>query len=315
MDNGEPILNRIPFGVRHLEPKGKSFPQNWRQYQKKLYDGKITKDDNVALITGDVPGENYQIVVIDFDGCWLNKKDVNEIKSFLYQIDASLKYYCMIVHTANCGFHFVYMCDKSVEIRNIQRKEINEKYRTENIKGIDIRGNGGLVYFPPTCFLGAKQQYKIIHKGNCYYLVSSLVIKKFINEVFVFKKHKRILEPSPKNDINILFNAQISSLRQPLRDLLTKDGPEIEHLSREAGVSEFLYWLALWIEVKYREIDFNVVINLLSRFQPSFDLKETLHQLKFISDDAKPFTNRKLEEMFPGWKAPKKKILYRGFVD
>jgi hypothetical protein len=307
-------FNLVPFGKRGKDRKGETFPNGWREYQNRYYDGEITEDDNVVLITGKLPGQDIQVVVLDFDGCF-DLKSMGDILKGLNLIDRDLpSLVYQIIDTGNKGKHFIYLCDMEVEIRNTQKRKHKEKYFPIKIKGIDVRGNGGLVYYPPTHFIDSKQEYKRYITRPTPKIISSNVIQKFINRVYEKKKPKYKYKPDIKKDIQVIYNDRISSLRKPLRDLVSEGARDIEDIADETGVLEFLYWKALWLEAMHHDISVELMTRLLSRYQDSYDHAETMHQLNYLDGSMRPFTNAKLQEMFPWWESGTKRK-FRGFVE
>ena len=158
-------LNIIPFGHRGVDKKpgkGEKNPlESWREYQNRLCPRKLGRTDNAALICGKVPGENYQVIVLDFDGQF-GATAYRDIVMILEEHD--LEKFYMVSWTGNRGFHFVYITDIEVLINNKQKKTLKEGIFPRQVKKIDVRGNGGLIYFPPTRFSDSAQEYKIIYQ-------------------------------------------------------------------------------------------------------------------------------------------------------
>jgi hypothetical protein len=307
-------LNLVPFGKKDeidKPHKGKPFPIKWKIYQKVMYVQDIEDDDNLILITGPIPDTKNQLIVVDFDG---------ELDNHLYYLMSELGKYRVfpfqINRTCSGGLHFLIISDKKNEIRNKQGMKLKKGKWMDFIHDIDIRGAGGLVFYPPTKFTDKDKPYEMLYRftGKDFKITRSEDLLFFIDDIYRIKKYEK-QSPDIQRDIAILYNEKIRKMREPLKRLLAPGAIDIEELASETNKLEFLYWKALWLEAIHNDINFNVIVRLLQKHQPAFDYDTTVNQLRFIAD-CNPFTNVKLEELFPWWKAPKpsRKKRYRGFV-
>jgi len=307
-------LNLVPFGHRGKDKKEEFFPEQWKQYQTKMCEKKIGIDDNVVLITGRVPGTDYQVVVLDFDG-HLGMDDFYSITAvFGSKKDDFLTKFCCSQETGNCGLHFLYLCDNEVEIRNVQDRVLKPLVFNNRVKKVDVRGNGGFVFWNSTEFSDSEQPYHLIgYNGG--FIVSSKSMQTYIESLYTKPLPKHVIPAMMEDiieDVRILVDDRIKPLRYPLRRLIMKGAPEIEELSQQSGEIEELYWKALWLEVLNKGVPVELVKRLLARYQEHYDEAVTDHQLGYLYDENKgglwkPFKNDTLERMFPGWKAPRKK--------
>lgn len=308
-------LNLVPFGHRGKDKKEEFFPSEWKKYQTKLCTKRITETDNVVLVTGKVPGQDYQIVVLDFDGD-LGADDYVMITEVLSAKD--MFSFFEVQYTANYGFHFIYLCDLEVEIRNVQDRVLKPMF-SPRVKKVDVRANGGFVFYHPTEFLDGAQEYTsyFAEPGIVEIkLVSSKKLQEFINSLYTKPPKKKMTSLEDiVEDVNILVNENLKPLRLPLRKLLMKGAIDIEDLSANTGEPEQLYWKALWLEVLNRNVSVDLVKRRLVKYQAHYDEPVTNHQIEYLYGERglwKPFKNETLERMFPGWEAPKKK---RGFTE
>lgn len=316
-------LNIIPFGRRNLDTKQESFPTSWKKYQDEYYKGFLTRDKNYALITGKLPKQDVQLMVLDFDGNFSSEM-YNEIRKILISYDLA-EGVNQINWTGNRGFHFMYFTDTKNKFGNVQKRSHKINIFPKSVNHVDIRCNGGLIFYPPSTFSDSLQSYKILlytPKESSDKLVSSDKFLKFFNE-FYTEPVKQKMEPvKPKietihDDVNAIYKDRVRKMREPLRLLLLPGASDIERLSESTGMAEFLYWKALWLEIFANDISTELAMRMLEKNQRSFQYEETIHQLQYIDVDLRPFTNKKLEELFPEWSKEKegKEIKrYRGFV-
>ncbi len=323
-------LNIVPFGRYGVDEKPKKGVKNnlpkWKEWQDKYCGGEIPADGmNHVLITGFLPDCDIQVVAIDIDGnCWLEYGMIYQILYKNYNLEPF-----MVNKTQGGGIHYIFLLDAKISVRNVQKKPLSKessimtRCNSDDIHGIDIRGNGGLVFYPPTMFSDSKHPYvNLMNLFEEQVLNDTSDMLVFMDDVFDDNVEQEKIDfhaPSLlaiKRDVEF-YNNEISSLREPFRQLLSPGAPDIEEICKMTRVQEFLYWKALWIEVIYREVNHDVIYRLLDKHQRSFDKRETLHQLKYIRSDARPFTNKKLKEMFPWWDSPREnrtRAVYRGFI-
>jgi len=312
-------LNLVPFGRRGLDAKEKlgidwNLP-NWKRYQHRYYEGEIEETDNVCLITGNMPDSEYSTVVVDFDG-ELYRPD-------LLSIARTLRYFKIepmeVTWTNNRGLHFICFSDRG-GVRNSQGKRLKHGVFPTAVKHMDIRGSGGLLYYPPTHFSDGIQAYKTIWRSTSLNIIPSEQFQELKDSVYLkpTKAQQESLKKQVKElqaDLNLVISDRLQCLRYPFRLLMSKNAPDIEVISASTGVMEFLYWNALWREVICSGFSEELAHRLLKRYQPKYDREETLTQINYHcrGEDKRPFTNNKLHEMFPFWEAP----VYRsgGYVE
>lgn len=127
------------------------------------------------------------------------------------------------------------------------------------------------------------------------------IAQEFYDELcdrFEIEEHREI----GQDEEELSIEARILKMRQPFQDLLdpTK-GLEIHGLCAKTGKPEFLYWKALFIEGQACGITPQELYPYLKLSQINFDEKTTDEQLPcHVFSYSKPFTNKKLNEMFPG---------------
>ena len=303
-----------------LKPqKSQPFPIRWREYQDCYYEGTIEPDDNLVLITGDLPNRDIKVVAFDFDGkCGIN--DYIEIAAIMKGFGLSHPH--EVVYSANRGFHFIYLTDKKNDIRNKQNMVLKKGVFPESIKDVDVRGDGGLLYYPPTKFCDSMQPYmKLLCTPNTRppVITDSSLIVSVIDKIYT--ERERRSKPKRKagqtfSSIHLEHDAKnITAMRQPLRELLMPGALDIEEIALYTGEKELLYWKALFLEVLWKNIDMDTVFRLLAEFQPSFDYFETVHQLKYMDSSFKPYKNTTLKRLFPDWERPTRTRERRGIVD
>jgi hypothetical protein len=293
-------LNIVPFGKRGKDKKNENFPSSWRKWKYKCCPHSID-DCNAALVTGNVPGQNYKIVAFDLDG------DLRDVGLCLETFKDHGLFPLMINSTANNGLHFIFVCDKLHDVRNAQGNRIAKGIFPEWVEEIHIRGDGGLIYFPPTEYTDGMHPYGTLLEFEPVMLKSKRIIE-FIKKIYdvPYNQEKMKVEIEVlRKDLDSLVHGSVSVMRKPLRDLVL-GCIDIEELSKKTRRLEYLYWKAIWLEAIYKKVDYNVLMRLLEKNQPAFDREETIRQLNYLTIDSKPFTNDKLAELCPWWN-PKKK--------
>lgn len=310
-------LNLVPFGHRGKDKKEEFFPATWKKYQTRMCEKKVTENDNVVLITGHVPGEKYQIVVLDFDG-ELGKDDCFTIYDVLEKIKIP---FIEIQHTGNFGLHYLYVCDDEVEIRNVQDRVLKPGVFNNRVKKVDVRANGGFIFYHSTEFSDSAQPYQSIYKeptnSTTQIVGSSKTLQAFIDSLYTKPTRKNVVTmESLYEDVRILSDDRISCLRTPIRRLMMDGAPEIEDLAQQTGEIEELYWKAIWLEVLNKGVSIELAKRLLSKYQHNYQEDTTNHQIPYLYKDNgqlwPPFKSETLERMFPGWKSPQSKK-FKGF--
>jgi len=121
------------FGFNCLPVKDKTKEPDvisWKQYQSRLYEGKFQDNQGIAIITGKISG----LLVIDLD----HKSLLNEV----FTNPEELLHHTFVVETHR-GYH-IYCKPKNGVYPP------SAKLKREDGKGIDIKGEGGIVIAPPS---------------------------------------------------------------------------------------------------------------------------------------------------------------------
>lgn len=94
---------------------------------------------------------------------------------------------------------------------------------------------------------------------------------------------------------------RIACMRPEFRQLLVPHpNNEIHGLCRKTNHPEFLYWKGLFIEAQTCGILPQELYTILQQTQPAFDIPTTETQLKYhVKPTSRPFTDLKLQELFP----------------
>ncbi len=300
------MLNLVPFGRQDVTKKGHDLP-DWKIYQTKRYEGGIAWYNNMLCITGKIPGIEKSIIVFDFDG----NQTTDDLKSIGEMLRKHDVMFSMVIRTGNMGSHFYVATKPKPAITNIHNRKLKVDWFPKCVNHVDVRGEGGIVFFPPTKFSDSPESYKEIwklSKDGFMLEIQNSKILKFIDDIYmhpdsISKKEEKFI--SPDNNDKGTFDEKIRNMRKPLRDLVSPGARNIERISNETGKKEFLYWKALWIEAKTNKINVDTMFDLLAKYQPSFDKATTICQLPHVGKT--PFSNEKLSELFPDYDIPIKK--------
>ncbi|MHA1683866.1 MAG: hypothetical protein ACTSUE_23200 [Promethearchaeota archaeon] len=317
-------INEVPFGIQDMMfKKGRWGKRDIRRimaiarkYRDTPYTGSFKPDANVIAHTGIQPGNTHAVYLIDFDTS--QPLDMEQI-ILIHKIIAEFGiHYKEMVYTSNGGLHFYIATDTKVEIHNKQKLPFKKNVFPDFIDGIDIRGKGGKGFRPPTKFKDCPFQCTSLLKHQATVLMDSQVLSNIIESFFEYEKKSRdTVSRSPRASSNLIKNVpvkriqlsnnlsinvqmqnMINKMRGPLLLLVSPGAPDIESLPSRSGKAEFLYWKALFLESRANGIPDYVMFTLLDKYQPSFEVDKTVEQLRYLKYN-KPFTNAKLQELFP----------------
>jgi len=297
------LLNLIPFGKQNITKKGFQLP-DWKRYQTQRFSGGLADYQNVLCVTGKIPDQDKSLVVIDFDG-EQSKEDIEWIGRVLRQHKL---FFSKVVRTGNGGTHFYIMTEYHSPIFNIHSRKLKVDWFPRCVTHVDIRGEGGIVFYPPTKFIDSPFQYQeiwSISKNGYWFTIPTNDIHIFINDIYLPPEttiNRDLTHCAPNNTTSGSSDSRISYFRKPIRDLLSPGAHNIGRLAAETGKRELLYWKAIWLEAKIYHISVDVIFALLEQYQPTFDKVETLRQLPHLG--IRPFSNEKLSELFPDYVIP-----------
>ncbi|MHA1919926.1 MAG: bifunctional DNA primase/polymerase, partial [Promethearchaeota archaeon] len=246
---------------------------------------KIPVEKNGAILTGKMWEKKVLyngkcLSVIDFDvkkGFVFNMKDLPKECKDTY-----------IVETGGGGLHVYFFVNDGI----IGNKSYKNP-RSRLLKGIDIRGERGLVFAPGCKFTKHKQKYKIIK----------------LTEI------KEITKDEFEDIVNGLLKSKV---REAFKDIY--DGKfKIEHLTqKETGIPEHNYWAAFYREYLNCGYDLEELIEHFKEspeLQPEFKEDETRSQLKSMKQDlSKKPTKDFYEKLFPNYVKQTKKTTEIGEV-
>lgn len=292
---------------------GKYFP-SWKK--AKLWKKEIPSDANTVLITGNHPTLNsLQIVVLDYDGIdhgMVSWDSLSEIQKSLDEY--GLEPY-MIRRSGNGGFHFIFVCDNNKKIKNQHRRKLKrDVIKKLGVEDIDVRGNGGLVYFD--CKFTDTDYYRTILKQPTYKINSSIALLNYVNEkrpeeiksfgsvptstpIYADLGKRPIInyDNNRRYGIPDEYINHFNLLRQAVQDIWT--GAYIITKSQ----NEFRKWAIFWRECLYYEIPENVIMaRLKTMVQPEFEEKETEMQLKFMRYKYTKPSDKYYRTVFPDYK-------------
>ncbi|MHA1277134.1 MAG: bifunctional DNA primase/polymerase [Candidatus Helarchaeota archaeon] len=246
-----------------------------RNLAKKI-DIPVTK--NGAILTG----KTWKKKVL-YNGKSLSVIDFDVKKNEKYELSALPKK-CRdtyIVRTGSGGLHvYFFVIDDFVNNQSYKNP------RSESLKGIDVRGEGGIIFAPGCRFREHPSKYKII---------SDKEIKEITAETFK-KIMNKLLKLKVRDAFKDIYNGKF----------------KITHVSQEStGIPEFEYWAAFYREYLACGYDLDEIIkhfNKNPKIQPEFDEKETRTQIRDMKQDLEKRPSKEYyNKLFPGYIKQKKK--------
>lgn len=309
-------FNIIPLkGERDTYTKNSpsKFPM-WKNTE--FYTDPIPDNVNTMMMTGIHPiHTDLQILVLDFDGPSHGAVGWKGLSSILHQLKlVDLEPY-MVRRTGNGGFHLIYICDTIEIFRNEHNRGLNNKATlmfNNNVGDIDIRANGGLVFWD--CKFSDTDKYYTLSTKRELEMTSSERMREFVDSLRE-KESLRVkgsLVPISKEckviekDINITmdnceeYNIPIkcyyrfNQLRQATKDIWL--GKYIITKS----YNEFRKWGIFWRDCLSRGFPEYVVINRLrTGVQAEYDETDTLEQLKCLKYKTVIPNNKYYFKVFP----------------
>jgi len=269
----------------------------------KFYDKPIPLNVNTAMLTGVHPIEkDIQVVVLDFDVVKGHKPDLIHLHSVMDTYNL-LPY--MVRRTGNGGYHFIYLCDTKVIIRNQHNRKLIEYVQKKfgpDIKDIDVRGEGGLVFWD--CKFSDTDEYDTIGYKVERKIDSSVYMRDFINGIRpppkvrlgYFSGTSLISCDTRTTDVDANINNTNSwkygipsdyfhvfnTFRKEIQDIWT--GKEIIMKTD----NEYKLWGIFWRECLSNGMPYDIIMSRLnSGIQPEFDEDETILQLRCLKYKSK----------------------------
>ena len=236
---------------------------------------------NGAILTGKTWNTailyNYCLVVIDFDIKPGENLSVDKLPDLCYTT--------MLCRTGGGGLH-VYFLVKDAVIHN----QAHKNPRLDCLKGIDIRGEGGIIFAPGCKFTDHQNSYTLLKQKDPA-TITKAEFDGIMNELLEFK-------PKPLS---------FTGMRQGFVDII--EGKYIiPHLKDEiTGIEEYIIWKAFYREVHSFGIDVDNIWAIWSRnpnLQPEFNQKTAEYQVSKIRPDylIKRPTTKLYFKIFPQYK-------------
>ena len=239
---------------------------------------------NGAILTGKtldgVQLYQYCLVVIDFD---VKPDEVINILDI-----PELCYSTMIVRTGGGGLH----CYFSIS-DGIVGNESHKNPKSDCLKGVDVRGEGGIIFAPGCKFTDHQRAYTQLEHEEPL-VITKAVFEEMMTELLEF-------EPVPLS---------FSGMRQGFIDIV--EGKYIiPHIKDEkTGVEEQVIWKAFYRELYNCGIEFNTVWSIWGKhtdLQPEFDQDTAQYQITKIRSHMmlKRPSTKLYQRIFPQYKQKK----------
>lgn len=184
------------------------------------------KEDNVccAILTGRQPNGRH-LIVTDFD--LLPNTNFNSFHPFLPKIFVDT----FSVKTGSGGFHFYFHCPSNT---SFSVKNIHPVWKRKGLKGIDVKGNGGLVIAPPTKLAHHPHKYEILYNKPIQ-LISTSGLDELIRS-FAPSPRNTTPPPSPTKKQNTLHIIHTASTLRPCVKYFIENIDKIDDFSHEDAV-------------------------------------------------------------------------------
>ena len=185
-------FNEVPFDSINKDKF--AFSSGWKQYSNNKYTNEINDNQNRFIVTGTYDPKNINsLQVIDLD--------VNDTEDFNLEmfLEGSKLPKTHIVKTPSGGVHLYYILPIGEQLNNTSYKFKAEKPQwCKGLEGIDRRGQGGIVFAPPTEWTEGDKLGAYISLDNDYPTeIKKSVIVDFYERLKKYnKKPKTIINKS-----------------------------------------------------------------------------------------------------------------------
>jgi len=296
-------INIIPLIKNEKNPA-----VQWKLYQEKIFSfDSLTNyynENNYGAICGSI---SDNLVVIDFDlprkwkdqGNLLTKEEIYELYKKIVNSIPDFPINTLIIKTASGGLHFYFKLDSMepyLKLEQTNQLTCNFKLERINVDSIDVQGEGKYVVIPPSSI--NNNYYEIYNQAPILKITEdnfNLFLATWTNSKIENEKEKE------KENKTLEKIAKLDNVREPFKDIVNGKF-EIESYAKKYGIKEFLLWDGLFREYFHNAgLEPKNLYNDLTKNQPNFDIKKTETQLKYHPYIRKPFTNKKLKELFPDY--------------
>lgn len=273
-------LNIVPFQEKDTFEKKPAtgqpvFKVNWRQFQKIYYNGDIADNQNVLCITGALPDGSAQLVVIDFDKDESDDLDYKIIHNIL--LENQIRPY-KIVRSGSGGLHFYILVELKNPLFTCERRTYwNPALNLKGLKEIDVRAEGGVIYYPGTKFIDSNEYTPILEDKS--YINKYEYVLSFLNNLFMVNTQAELKKPFKYNKMRKAFRDMIDG-----QYVIPHGDTTVTINDEQYTCQEFQYWLMLFREfVTCVDEDYMILINWFrdnKELQPEFDYNTCVIQCK-----------------------------------